>query len=208
MAKFTVFYKDNLLSSTRFESGVVHIGRDETNALSIDSLAFAPAHAAVILHNSESIIKQLNADFPLIINGQRHSKHLLKNGDTITIGKHRIIYNHAEPSSLIQQHIPKQAPENQKNQLTLPEANLQIMAGKHIGHIVSLKKNMTRIGNESAGIIIVTRRKDGYFASVLKPDDRIKINDRALTDKSQLLKNSDTILINNTPMQFSYTKTS
>jgi hypothetical protein len=79
MAKFSVFFNDNPIHSATFESGVVHIRRDESNDLYINSLAFVPAHAAVILRGTENIIKQLNADFPLIINGDRQSKHHLKN---------------------------------------------------------------------------------------------------------------------------------
>ncbi len=206
MAKFSVFLNDNPIHSAIFESGVVHIGRDESNDISINSLAFAPAHAAVILRDDESIIKQLNADFPLIINGKRQSKRRLKNGDSITIGKHRIVYNPINvqqadtpsPPSGLQSAIPAK----------LVVAQLQIMAGKHRGHIVPLKKNMTRIGQAGSGIMIITHRKEGFFASVLEPAEDLKVNNRALENKSILLKNSDLIYINKIPMKFSLTEIS
>jgi hypothetical protein len=47
---------------------------------------------------------------------------------------------------------------------------------------------MTRIGHEGVGIIIVTHRKEGYFASILEPNKNIKINSTALGHKSLLLK--------------------
>ena len=207
MAKFTVFYKDNLLSSARFESGVVHIGRDETNDLAVDSLAIAPAHAAVIIRDSNSIIKQLNADFPLIINGEQLKECALKNADTITIGKHRIVYSSTETIAA-DSHVAAPEPENTKlnheilNNTQTPEANLQVIGGKHIGRLVPLKKNMTRLGRNGAGIIIITRRSDGYFVSMLESDDKIKINDKPLADKTIRLNNNDIILIDNMPMQF------
>lgn len=46
---------------------------------------------------------------------------------------------------------------------------------------------MTQIGHEGVGIIIVTHRKEGYFASILEPNKNIKINSTALGDKSLLL---------------------
>lgn len=138
MAKFSIFFNDNPIHSATFESGVVHIRRNESNDLYISSLAFVPAHAAVILRGTENIIKQLNADFPLIINGDRQSKHHLKNGDVIIIGKHHIVFNTVETTSLDSLPTANKKPENE--QTTLPKANLQIMAGKHIGHIVPLKK--------------------------------------------------------------------
>ncbi|OQK17617.1 hypothetical protein AU255_07050 [Methyloprofundus sedimenti] len=142
MAIFSIFFNDNPVHTAVFKSGVVSIGRDESNDLYIDSLAFAPAHAAVTLHTTESIIKQLNADFPLIINGERRRSHHLKNDDIITIGKHRIVYNPTETTPPASQAIFKQRTKNQQHQNLpgQPEASLQIMAGKHIGRIVQLKK--------------------------------------------------------------------
>lgn len=205
MAKFCVFYNDNLIHTTTFESGVVHIGRDESNDLYIDSLAFAPAHAAVILRGTENIIKQLNANFPLIINGARHSKHNLKDGDVITIGKHRIVFNPKATTTAFPSSKSSPATQASTKQGVLPEASLQIMAGKYIGHVVSLKKNMTRIGHKGVGILIITHRKEGYFVSILEPNDDIKINNSVLADTTVLLQNNDIIFINDIPMQFIWT---
>ena len=206
MAKFTVFFKDKPIHSSIFESGVVHIGRDETNDLTIDSLAIAPAHAAVIVSDSESSIKQLNADFPLIINGEQLKKCQLKSGDAITLGKHRIMYSSTEavaPTSPSMQE-PENETLNQElsNHDHLPEANFQVMSGKHIGRLVPLKKTMTRFGRNGSGVIIVTRRKEGYYVSMLEHDEHIKINSAPLADKTILLKNNDELIVDNVPMQF------
>lgn len=208
MAKFTVFFKDKPIRSSIFESGVVHIGRDETNDIPIDSLAVAPAHAAVVIRETECVIKQLNADFPLIINGGQQREHALGNGDTITIGKHHIVYS---PSESVLSHLTPsiEVPENINLKKALsshdqvPEANLQVMGGKHIGRLMPLKKTMTRLGRNGAGMVIVTRRTDGYYVSMLEPDERIKLNDSPLAeDHAVLLNNNDVLLIDNVPMQF------
>ena len=82
MAKFSIFFKDKPIQSLLFESGIIHIGREDTNNLVIASLAVAPAHAAVKINESKSVIKQLNSDFPLIINGKQQKECTLKNGDS------------------------------------------------------------------------------------------------------------------------------
>jgi len=205
MAKFSIFFKDKPIQSTMFESGVVHIGREETNDLIIDSLAIAPAHAAVMLNDSGCIIKQLNADFPLIINGKQLKEATLGNGDTITLGKHRILYNSAEsfaPSPSTQGPVNEALNQELSNTVTPPEANLQVMSGEHIGRLIPLKKNMTRLGRVGSGIIIVTRRKAGYYASMLEVDEQITINNVPLAEKTVLLKNDDVLLIENVAMQF------
>lgn len=51
MAKFTVYFKDKPIHSGIYEAGVVHIGRDDSNELIVDSLAVAPIHAVVVIKN-------------------------------------------------------------------------------------------------------------------------------------------------------------
>ncbi len=208
MAKFTVFFKDKPIHSSIFESGNVHIGRDETNDLVVDSLAIAPAHAVVVLRNASPLIKQLNSDFPLIINGVQHKETMLQDSDTITIGKHRIVYSSTEKFASTTSAAHAKEPENEKlnqefnNRVNLPEANLQVMGGKHIGRLVPLKRTMTRLGREGSGIIVITRRKEGYFVSMLEVNDEIKINGAELADQTLLLKNDDMLIIDKIPMQF------
>lgn len=208
MAKFTVFFKDKPIHSSIFESGNIHIGRDETNDLVVDSLAIAPAHAVVVLRNATPLIKQLNSDFPLIINGVQHKETTLQDSDTITIGKHRIVYSSTEKFASTTSAAHAKEPENEKlnqefnNRVNLPEANLQVMGGKHIGRLVPLKKTMTRLGREGSGIIVITRRKEGYFISMLEVNDEIKINGSELADQTLLLKNDDMLIIDKIPMQF------
>mgnify|MGYP000193826882 FL=1 len=208
MAKFTVFFKDKPIHSSIFESGNIHIGRDETNDLVVDSLAIAPAHAVVVLRNATPLIKQLNSDFPLIINGVQHKETTLQDSDTITIGKHRIVYSSTEKFASTTSAAHAKEPENEKlnqefnNRVNLPEANLQVMGGKHIGRLIPLKKTMTRLGREGSGIIVITRRKEGYFISMLEVNDEIKINGAELADQTLLLKNDDMLIIDKIPMQF------
>lgn len=205
MAKFTVFFKDKAIDSILFDSGVMHIGRDESNDLTLNSLAVAPAHAAVIIKENACLIKQLNDDFPLIINGEKLKECLLNNNDRITLGKYSLLYNTTE----LVTEIPKNAtPEvsmlNQKIEpnLKLPEANLQVLDGEHIGRILPMKKAMTRLGRNGGGIAVIARRKEGYFISSLENDSSLTINNEPLGDKTVKLNNNDLIVIDNTTLQF------
>lgn len=206
MAKFTVFFKDRPIHSALFEPGVIHIGRDETNDLSVNSLAIAPAHAVVIIRESESIIKQLNSDFPLIVNGVQLKECQLKTGDIIVIGKHHIVYSSMAATSAYDS--TSEEPESEKlnaelsSEDDLVEANLQVMGGKYIGRLIPLKKTMNRLGRNGSGMVIITKRKEGYFVSMLEVDDQIKINNAPLGNQSILLKNNDVLLVDKIPMQF------
>ncbi len=206
MAKFTVYFKDKALSSDIFDSGIVHIGSDETNEIVVDSLGIAPIHAVVVIKEEGAIIKQLSPEHPLSINGEQATEYILQNNDRIDLGKHTIIFNTVESVSVAFNHKPDKAENELNKQLSentqLPEASLQIISGPHIGRILALKKNMTRIGNPKAGIAVISRRKDGFYISALENLKKLEVGGQAVDDKSIKLVNNDLITINDVSMQF------
>ncbi|MFZ2450759.1 MAG: FHA domain-containing protein [Methylovulum miyakonense] len=210
MAKLTVFFKYKAIDSYLFEKGVVHIGRDETNDLTIDSLAVAPAHAAIINRGNVSSIKQLNENFPLIVNGQKVKECELNHNDTITIGKHDIVYSVTESADPEAAH-PKDenfdysktpATFDMEEEATLPPANLQVLNGINIGKVLPIKKSMTRLGNAGSGVVVISKRKDAYYISALENKGTLKVNDLPFADSNIKLNNNDVIVINGTSLQF------
>ncbi len=207
MPKLTVFFKDKVIHSGLFGNGIVHIGRDDTNDLVIDSMAIAPAHAVIAIRDDACVIKQLNDEFPLLINGKKTKACNLNDNDTISIGKHDIVFNTVKfvapdaSNSLIDEGV-KLLNQEIDNELPIPAANLQIMNGSNIGKVVQLKKSMTRLGHDGSGVIAILKRKEGYFVSVLDNAGTITINNEPLNDKPLKLNMNDVLVVNNTSMQF------
>ncbi|MDO9423366.1 MAG: FHA domain-containing protein [Methylobacter sp.] len=209
MAKLTVFFKDKAIHSGLFENGVVHIGRDETNDLTIASLAIAPAHAVIIIRDDACAIKQLNDRFPLIINGEAIKACNLNNNDMISMGKHAILFNTTEsiefPAAFDNSLIDNVKSLNREidRGLHSPAANLQVMNGNNIGKILPLKNAMTRLGhNDGSGVIAISKRKEGYFVSVLENSGTITVNNEPLNDRLLKLNTNDVLVINDTSLQF------
>lgn len=212
MAKFTLYFKDKPIHSGIYDAGVIHIGRDETNELVVDSLAVAPAHAVVIIKEDSCIVKQLNEKFPLLINNQATKEWNLQNNDVINVGKHYIVYTLTESfldsetfvaPPTFSHDVDVQA-LNQKLEQggRQQDANLQIMDGPHIGRILPLKKAMTRLGHDGAGIVVIARRKDGYYVSALQGHNGLAVNKQPLGENTVLLQHNDVIEVDKTPMQF------
>jgi hypothetical protein len=86
--------------------------------------------------------------------------------------------------------------------LYLPAGNLQIMSGNNIGKILPLRKNMTRLGHNGNGVISISKRKDGYFISVLENTGTITVNNEPLNDKSLKLNANDILVVDDTSLQF------
>lgn len=206
MARLTVFFKDKAIHSDLFEECIVHIGRDKTNDLTIDSLAVAPVHAVLVIRNDSCVIKQLSEDFPLIVNHVKVKECHLNNNDTISIGKHDIIYNTTESATEQIRHIDTTDKEDAKPisgvHAPMPVANLQVMDGQNIGKILLLKNAMTRLGQSGRGMVVISKRKEGYFIAALENKDQITVNNKPLADSSLRLNNHDVIVIDNTTLQF------
>jgi len=208
MAKFTIFFKGKAIQSYIYDSGVIRIGRDSSNDLIIDNLTVAPVHAVVNVDGDNCLIKQLSDDHPLIVNHEKVEETFLENNNVISIGKYTIVFNTTESIAPNKKDF---SPNNKdveslnsklEEKINIPDGNLQIMEGDHIGRILPLKKSMTRLGHAGSGVIIISKRKDGYFMSSLETHMNILINQQALADKTIQLKNNDIIVINNVSMQF------
>ena len=82
------------------------------------------------------------------------------------------------------------------------EANLQILNGKHIGRLIPLNRALTRLGKAGSGIVVIARRKEGYFLSPLESEQTIRVNKHSVGQQSIRLAHGDTLEIDETAMQF------
>lgn len=207
MAKLTVLFKDKIIRSNQFESGIVRIGRDETNDIIIDSLAVAPAHAVVIIRDDNCTIKQMNYDFPILVNGEKIKEAPIRDNDIISLGKHDILFNNLDamaqlPSLNRSPGVELNLFNQTSDESSLPVANLQILNGENIGKIIAIKKTIMQIGRSGSGIIAITKRKDGYFVSVLENLGTITLNNAPINDRSIKLNNNDVLVVNDRTLQF------
>jgi hypothetical protein len=200
MATLTVYFKNEVVRSYPLEMDkMIRIGCDETNDLVIDSFMLAPVHAVVVTRGNSCVIKQLNDNFPLIINGKSIKAANLHDGDTLTMGQHDIIYSTSQSEQLTD------SPSNRKiakNGYIPHVANFQVISGAHLGKIFPLKIPMTMIGEQGSGIVAVTKRKNGYFAAVLEHTDTITLNQQPLGNQTIQLNHRDVMVVGQLTVQF------
>ena len=201
MAKLTVYFKNNVVRSypLSFEVGKVNIGRDDSNDLVIDNPDFAAAHAVVMVRGNAAMVRQLNSDFPLVLNGKNTQEATLKEGDAITIGKHKIVYTDDDN---VEQAAILAADRKTKENYLAHVANYQIISGVNIGKIFHLKISMTMIGEPCSGIVVISKRKDGYFASVLEHPGVITLNNEPLANNMLKLNHHDVLVVGGMTVQF------
>ncbi len=209
MPKLFLNFRGKRLNVYRFDEEEATIGRDAKCSINIDSLAVAPFHASIQFGGEESVLQQLNDDAPVFVNGKKVEQQVLTDGDHIGIGKHILSYSQdeiipkfaVEPEIIESSKVP--APTNVNGSLSTSQcANIQILSGKNIGRVISLKQAMTRLGKPGSSTAIISRRKDGYFLSCLENGLSIKVNQEPIDDRVIKLSNRDKIEIDQSAMQF------
>lgn len=213
MAKLTLTFKGKPIRAYQFEAGDrVSIGRNDENEIHIDSLAVAPVHAEIQFSEAHSTIRQKENEFLLHVNNTQISKHQLQHGDQISIGKHLLYFT--EDSTFLE------AP-SQKNYQVLVESDhskllddainhssqpvdgqLQVLNGKNIGRVISLKRGLTKLGKPETGVAVIAKRKDGFYIASLDADAQIKLNGQRIGEKSFKLNKGDMVEIDQIELQF------
>jgi len=207
MPKLTVYFKDKEIESFMFDEGTVRVGRDETNDVTIDSLAIAPVHAVITLRNGVATIRPLQDEFPISVNGEKTQEGVLNHNDMIALGKHHVLFSSTsagmfKPFAEALNHEPSPAAPLFGIEPELPNGSFQIMDGENIGKIIPIKKNMVQLGRPGQGIVVVTRKKDGYFVSTLENKGSLTVNGEAIDNKIIKLTHNDVLSINDKSLQF------
>jgi hypothetical protein len=209
MPKLTVFFKLKAIDSYLFDNGLIHIGSDESNELHIDSLAIAPVHAVIAYHDGINTIKQLDENFPVLVNGKKIQAAALQDNDRVILGKHELLFHTTESVSDPMMDAPIErsfiANQNSVDEHTpIANASLQVLNGENIGKLFLLKKAMTRIGTSGSGsgVVVIAKRKEGYFVSALENPESILVNKRLIHNTFLKLDNNDVLDIGGTAFQF------
>lgn len=81
-------------------------------------------------------------------------------------------------------------------------ANFQVINGVNIGKLFPLKIPMTIIGETDNGVLMISKRKDGFFVSILENAANITINQQALGNHAIKLNHNDVLTIGGETLRF------
>jgi len=176
MPTLTLKFKDNVLGEYELGEGKsLTIGRKESNEISIENLAVSGHHAKIDSVGEGFLLTDLQSKNGSFVNKQLVSSHWLKNGDTIVIGKHSLVFSYgageAKPDEaaggmdqtmvmdtdkyreMLDQAIKTPAGDEAPPVAKQKTGVLSYLAGGE-GE-VELKKKLTKIGKNSSSDIVV-----------------------------------------------------
>lgn len=101
MAKFVVFYNNELLKTYELDEPVVSIGRLPENTISIANMGVSRRHVKIEEDTDHSyVLSDLNSLNGTYVNGKRIKKVVLQSGDKISIGKYSILYEEGNGTTM------------------------------------------------------------------------------------------------------------
>jgi hypothetical protein len=233
MPKLILKFKGTTIDDFLFDKGKsMTIGRRESNDIVIENLAVSGMHAKIDAVEKGYLLTDLKSKNGTFVNGQLIATHWLGRGDTVSIGKHTLVFAYAEgeekPKSSAGGMDKTMVMDTDKYRDMLSKSSgnaaatirkkeftgvLSFLAGGH-GELV-IKKKLIKIGKEASSDIMVkglmigktaatiSKRPKGFYLSYVGGMAKPKVNDVAIKE-SVLLKEFDVIEIGSVKMQFIY----
>ena len=233
MPKLTLKFKDTKISDFLLEEGRnVTIGRRESNDIVIENLAVSGMHAKVDSIDKGFLLTDLKSKNGTFVNGQLVATHWLGHGDTVSIGKHTLVFTYAEGEERVadgkggMDKTMVMDTEKYRDMLSKSSGNVAATIRKKESKGVlsflsggdgefEIKKKLIKIGKDTANDIVIkglmigktaatiSKRPKGYYLSYVGGMAKPKVND-AVVKESVLLNEFDIIELGPVKIQFIY----
>jgi pSer/pThr/pTyr-binding forkhead associated (FHA) protein len=208
MAKVILTYNKKVLDTFELEQGDVKIGRRPDADITIDGMAVSGEHANIFTIGEDSFIQDLGSTNGTFVNSKKISKHHLKHGDVIMIGKHTLSYTNETqvkvapvPTEDFAKTViiaPPSAPEDTAAQ----KAELYVLSGPSSGKRIEVSKRITNLGKTGRRSGTITRTDDAFVLAAGDSPDLPKLNGRLIARRGAKLKDGDVIEVSGTRLQF------
>ena len=108
MAKFIIKLNNNVVDHVELGQGDMKIGRKAGCEIHLDNLSVSGEHANIFTIGEDSFVQDLGSTNGTYVNNKKITKHHLKNGDSIAVGKYTLVY--LSEAVRRPRHLPKPSP--------------------------------------------------------------------------------------------------
>lgn len=233
MPRLILKFKDTKINDFLLDQGRnITIGRRESNDIVIENLAVSGMHAKIDAIDKGYLLTDLKSKNGTFVNGQLIATHWLGHGDTVSIGKHTLVFAYAEG-----EERPDASAGGMDQTMVMDTDKYRDMLSKSSGNAAAtirkkefiavlsflaggegeleIKKKLVKIGKDvSCDVIVkgfmigktaatVSKRPKGYYLSYVDGMTKPKVNDVAVKE-SVLLNEFDIIELGSMKIQFIY----
>lgn len=216
MAKLILKFANEVIDHIELRQGDMKIGRRPGTDIQIDNLAVSGEHANLFTIGEDTFIQDLGSTNGTFVNNKQITKHHLRNGDTISIGKHTLVYISEEsaasdvtedfsktviisPGSMQPAPAPSPAPSAPAG----TRGVIIILNGANSGKQIPLTKSITSLGKTGKKAGSIQQTDKGYLLTPSEgSNENPVLNGKPVTSEGSLLKNGDVIEVSGTRIQF------
>ena len=158
------------------EEEEITIGRDSSSDVCLEDSSVSRNHGRLFRIAGDYFIEDFGSTNGTLLNKQMVVKHILKDGDQITIGSFNLRYEKPteqpdeafdpdktvvlQPSAIAAAAVEKSAPAS----AVAPKvATLRFFSGPHKGHIEKIERSLYTIGKPGGEVAAIARRSQGFF---------------------------------------------
>lgn len=225
MPEIIVKYEDKIIEKFITEKKRVTIGRTPDNDITLDNRGVSRRHAQIEFNDNQAVIidnESLNGTF---VNSRRISEEILKENDSINIGKYTLIYHpipekqgtpfEMDGTMVLQTRKQRELIEkDQRNKELTGKVGTSLLLGEAGSDVeqYALDKNVVTIGKSSLanikakGMFIsgiqtkIIQEDDGFWVVNLGKKGRTKVNGEDIDRR--MLRNDDIIQVGKTFYRF------
>ncbi|NIP72620.1 MAG: FHA domain-containing protein [Gammaproteobacteria bacterium] len=228
MAKIIISRDGAQLDEFALRPGTINIGRGGDNDVVVGDSYVSTRHAKIITYFNASYVQDLGSTNGTYVNGKRIKMHTLRDGDAITIGRHRLVMKADTPAG---QAGADRAASLQATTIISPETLgevlaagtpqaeqspagsapraapgggpfLQVVAGPSAGQHIAVTDPITEL---AAGVRLEgdsSGRKLRYVPDAKGTARAVRINGRKVTAEPVRVKDMDMVQIDDTWMAY------
>jgi len=204
MPKISVSIDGVVIKEVQLTKDRTSLGRRPYNDIVIDNLAVSGEHAVLQMSGNEVHLEDLNSTNGTYVNGKAVKKQLLKNNDTVEIGKYKIKFVDdgaaAAPLNAIASEAYAYVPAADLGQGL--QASIKVLSGAAAGREMALVKVVTTIGKPGVAVAAITKRPQGFVVAHIEGTGKLTLNGATVGTEAALLKNGDQLELAGTQLQF------
>ena len=220
MAKMIVSIDGVVIKEVQLTKERTMLGRRPYNDIVIDNLAVSGEHAVMHMTEHEVEVEDLGSTNGTYVNGKAIKRQVLRNGDTIEVGKYKIRFLQEEEDGGYEKTMifkpgmvpPPLAPRPAA--ATAPAAApaaasaaplaavIRVLSGAAAGREVALTKVVTTIGKPGVAVASITRRHHGFVLAHVEGPDTPMHNGARIGQAPVPLHTGDMLELAGTEMQF------
>ena len=220
MDKLVIINGDEETQEVMLDRQQISLGRDQSNHVCLSDKSVSRHHASVIRILSNYFLEDAKSTNGTRLNGCEIRKHILKHGDLIEVGKYKLRFEESDTeqgeSDLdktvvlhrpAEQQVKPIQPKIRQSPAAVKQARVRFLSGPDEGEFQVLDRSFSTIGKPGGDLILINRRRTGYYLLRMGGDASPKVNGASVRAGGVELQNGDRIQLGKLNFEFIFSAT-